>query len=452
MSTVRQYIGARYVTKIYENSQDPSSAEWEAGVNYEPLTMVTYNNGSYLSKKDVPGSVGDPAANPDYWVQTGFYNGQIASLQNQIDDINNTKIPGIEADIGDLDDLDTSDKTSIVNAINSISSGISKRYVLIMDSYGGYPDETLLDAIKDKLSIADDDAIYAGGIGFTNVNGQGTFESLLTSNIAQFTDKDKVDGIIVLGGANDYGGNLNNIRTAISSFCTYAKAQFPNAEIMIGCLSRAYQDRANADTHKIAVNAYRSCFMYGARYLNNTEFIMHWKVLYYDYVHPAPGNAPRIADAIYQAVVFGSCDIEYNASHALTAKSLTGIFDTMSVTTGCAIEQHLYNGAGMFGATGAITLTNASAVTLQAQDIDLEESMVDASILFIGNQSQPYRVSIPCIYRASLNNTEVREGRCILYVYDIDKIHVKFLEWSGVSCDKVIIMTYTSTPVDVSYC
>lgn len=81
---VRQYIGARYVTKIYENSLDPSTAEWEVNVNYEPLTLVTYNNGSYLSKKDVPANIGNPASNPIYWVQTGFYNGQIATLENRI--------------------------------------------------------------------------------------------------------------------------------------------------------------------------------------------------------------------------------------------------------------------------------------------------------------------------------------------------------------------------------
>ena len=84
---VREYIGARYVTKVYENSLDPSSAEWEAGVTYEPLTMVTYLNSSYLSKKEVPGSIGDPASNPSYWVVTGAYNGQILNLQNQIDDL-----------------------------------------------------------------------------------------------------------------------------------------------------------------------------------------------------------------------------------------------------------------------------------------------------------------------------------------------------------------------------
>lgn len=90
----RQYIGARYVTKIYTNSLDPSSAEWEAGVIYEPLTLVTYNNGSYLSKETVPGSVGDPASNTTYWAQTGYYNGQIAALDAAINDIND-KIGGI---------------------------------------------------------------------------------------------------------------------------------------------------------------------------------------------------------------------------------------------------------------------------------------------------------------------------------------------------------------------
>lgn len=458
MANIRQYIGARYVIKIYENSQDSSSAEWEQG-NFEPLVMVTWQNGSYLSKKEVPATVGNPANNPNYWVQTGFYNGQIASLQNQIDDINNNKLPAVTSaiqdltnNIGNLDDLDTSDKTNIVNAINSLSFGINKRYVLIMDSYGTYPDTTLIKAIKTKLNIDDDDAIAQGGIGFTNVNGQGTFETLLTSKISQFVNKDKVDGVIVLGGANDYGGNLQNIRTAISSFCTYTKSQFPKAEIMIGCLSRAYQNRANADAHKIAINAYRSCFAYGARYLNNTEFIMHWKVLYYDFVHPATNNAPRIADAIYQAVVFGSCDIEYNAPITLTSKSLTGIFSAMSVPVGSGFDQHIYNGAGMFNSSGfKMTLTGTS-VSLSVNDVDLEETLADASILFTGNTSIPYRISLPCNFVATLSGTEVRRSTCLVYLYDIGHVHVKFFDTTVVTCDKVVIDVMGGLPVDVSYC
>lgn len=79
---IRQYIGARYVPKFYENSQNTS--EWQAGVIYEPLTIVTYNGNSYTSKKNVPANVGNPSANPSYWVATGNYNEQINELQNRV--------------------------------------------------------------------------------------------------------------------------------------------------------------------------------------------------------------------------------------------------------------------------------------------------------------------------------------------------------------------------------
>ena len=120
MANIRQYIGARYVIKIYENSTDPSSAEWEQG-NFEPLIMVTWQNGSYLSKKEVPATVGNPASNPDYWVQTGFYNGQIAALQQQIDTLNNTVIPSINNNI---------------NSLSALAIKKPKNIIMIGDSWG----------------------------------------------------------------------------------------------------------------------------------------------------------------------------------------------------------------------------------------------------------------------------------------------------------------------------
>lgn len=78
----RQYIGARYVPKFYENSL--GTAEWQAGVIYEPLTIVTYNRNSYTSKRNVPANVGNPSANAFYWVATGNYNEQINELQNDV--------------------------------------------------------------------------------------------------------------------------------------------------------------------------------------------------------------------------------------------------------------------------------------------------------------------------------------------------------------------------------
>ena len=107
---MRQYIGARYTIKVYENSLDPSSAEWESGRNWEALVLVTWQNSSYLSKKEVPQSVGNPADNPEYWVCTGYFNGQISVLQGEI---------------GDLADLETFIKSSLVEAINEVNGKIA---------------------------------------------------------------------------------------------------------------------------------------------------------------------------------------------------------------------------------------------------------------------------------------------------------------------------------------
>lgn len=164
---VRQYIGARYVTKIYENSLDPSSAEWEAGVTYEPLTLVTYLNSSYLSKKDVPGSVGNPAANPDYWVVTGAYNGQIVTLQNQVNSIlnkidasylaDNSKIITVAKNGGGM-------FTTINDAVTAARSicSVTDRVVIFIGP-GAYSEEINLleNPGIDLIGIGDPQIIYA---------------------------------------------------------------------------------------------------------------------------------------------------------------------------------------------------------------------------------------------------------------------------------------------------
>ena len=65
----RQYIGARYVPKVF--------GDWVENHEFEPLMIVTYLNNSYTSKKTVPATVGNPAENPEYWVCTGNYNAQV---------------------------------------------------------------------------------------------------------------------------------------------------------------------------------------------------------------------------------------------------------------------------------------------------------------------------------------------------------------------------------------
>lgn len=198
---VRQYIGARYVTKIYENSLDPSSAEWEANVTYEPLTMVTYNNSSYLSKMDVPGSVGNPAANPEYWVVTGAYNGQIAALQNDVarldQKIDNIAVtPEEYGAVGDGVHDDTEALQDAVDAGASVVFKPGKTYTLsntlvIPDNtvlnLNGSTLQTLGTAPLDMVLIQDaENVIVRNGVIRNVIGGAGTenghFEVVISSS------------------------------------------------------------------------------------------------------------------------------------------------------------------------------------------------------------------------------------------------------------------------------
>lgn len=98
---VSEYIGARYVPKFYENSENPSSNHWEANVAYEALTVVSYNFASWTSKIPVPNTVGNPASNPTYWALTGNYNGQVQLYREEVESLKST-IATMQTDIDAL--------------------------------------------------------------------------------------------------------------------------------------------------------------------------------------------------------------------------------------------------------------------------------------------------------------------------------------------------------------
>ena len=72
----RQYVGARYVPKF----ADP--VDWNGTLSYEALTIVTHLGNSFTSKKPVPAGV--DIGNAEYWVNTGNYNEQVATYQQQV--------------------------------------------------------------------------------------------------------------------------------------------------------------------------------------------------------------------------------------------------------------------------------------------------------------------------------------------------------------------------------
>lgn len=98
----RQYIGARYVPKFFENSATGDST-WASNTTYEPLTMVMWNSVVYTSKKYVPASVGNPAENAAYWVATSNASEQIAQLAEQVAALEDT-VDDVSDSVGDIED------------------------------------------------------------------------------------------------------------------------------------------------------------------------------------------------------------------------------------------------------------------------------------------------------------------------------------------------------------
>lgn len=114
-----QYIGARYVPIIYKNPDD-NSAEWKAGETYEALTIVLYNDDSYTSNKAVPATVGDPSSNPEFWTKTGNFNAALATLQNEVADVQNDineVLDDVGSSIGNTVGLLFGDPTFVYNTV-----------------------------------------------------------------------------------------------------------------------------------------------------------------------------------------------------------------------------------------------------------------------------------------------------------------------------------------------
>lgn len=287
--SVRQYIGARYVIKVYENSLDPSSAEWEQGT-FEPLTMVTWQNSSYLSKKQVPGSVGNPADNPDYWVCTGYYNGQIAALQDAIDNINNVVIPAIE------------------DQIREVSSLSDRKVFIIMDSYGTRKtsDNKYVDQAIEDITGASCHLEAASGGGVVN----GLFLGLVNNYAG--ADIDEFDTALIIGGANDQPQSYSDIVSGMETLIDAIHAKFTNVKnVVVMCPGLTFS--GPCETRETVWKAYQEGAQYrNAVYCDNSQYILrNTKMLASDRCHPSNRGVDKLVEFGIDALKKGYCDVHY---------------------------------------------------------------------------------------------------------------------------------------------
>ena len=284
---VRQYIGARYVPKFYENSD--GTAAWRSGVAYEPLTIVTYNGNSYTSKKVVPASVGDPSKNPSYWVATGIYNEQIESLTKSLDDINNR--------------IDNIGKRRIVIIGDSYLYGWTGVEYQDITGWGTYLVNLL------GVGAGDYDIRSIGGAGFVAATIGKNFLDLL--NESTINSPETVTDVIVEGGYNDRIHSDVDIKSAILTFVRTAKTKYPNAKIWVGHNGWAKHSDRLYPLSKSVRSYIAGANEAGATYINNIEFSLHRYFTDFsaDGIHPNENGQKRIAQITADVLQGGGGDI-----------------------------------------------------------------------------------------------------------------------------------------------
>ncbi len=215
---VRQYIGARYVPRfvgIYDVTQ-----------SYEALDVVDNGAGtSYIAKKPTPANT--PLTNTDYWFLYGSTSGAIVNLQQQINDMKDSSVPG---SLQNQIDNNSSNITNLTNIVDKLP----RKAVMIGNSYlnGG-----LYDQIK---MLYEDSRKYTGvGNGFlTRTDHPITFENLLDNAIADSSGipANEVTDIIILSAWGETGALrergaatfLSDMTTAVNSFKYKAFSAYPN--------------------------------------------------------------------------------------------------------------------------------------------------------------------------------------------------------------------------------
>ena len=195
---------------------------------------------------------------------------------------------------------------------------LKRKYILIGDSYGeGYnPDGNVTgwcDRVVTQLHLNAGDYVikYQGGSGFYHRGDNKNFETLL-DEAGALIDKTKVTDIIVCGGWNDNSEIISNVYSAILSFITKVRNEYPNATMHVGMIGAS-----NDATVKTRLqNTVLYCYQYGAladvcRYINNIEYAISYNNLASDGIHINADAEAQVTAAIMQYLKTGSSYIPY---------------------------------------------------------------------------------------------------------------------------------------------
>lgn len=342
----RQYIGARYVPKFFNNG---GSNDWVSGIAYEPLTIVTYLNNSYTSVKPVPSNAGAPNVATEYWACTGDYSSIVSQLTGEVEDLS-TAVSGLSGEVTGVKNRAT--------ALETYNQYLPTKVLCIGDSYGMKIINNWCNYLKAYMGLDADHFTNkcTGSSGFIGNTGVKTFYQQLTEP----EDKDTYTHIIIVGGFNDAydsEGNIQsnaNMLTAINQCGTYIKANYPNAKVFLGCPAMACNlgNPNRAAVMRTQISQMRNVYSFygtqqGWAYMSALDYVLHdtayfntSDVTYECVFHPNGDGGQNICRAILSYINGGELQINRAPSCTVAPEdgiTITGTFHEKQVNDKFAI-------------------------------------------------------------------------------------------------------------------
>lgn len=201
----RQYIGARYVPKFFDDGK--GSSEWISGLSYEPLTVVTHLGNTFTSKKPVPANT--EITDTNYWVVTGNYNAQVEEYRQETVRVAND----LATEVANRESADN----NILKNIEDAKDANKTEIVLFGDSWVDYthnPNNVRIPQVLNSCTGMGVHNYSYGGTGFIAEKGyMKQIDDFVSDNTFDHT---KVSCCILIAGLNEY-----NPMTPKETFVTY---------------------------------------------------------------------------------------------------------------------------------------------------------------------------------------------------------------------------------------
>ena len=295
---------------------------------------------SYVSNKPVP--AGTPLSDTNYWAVYGASSGAIIHLQDQIDDINNTKIPPLQASATKFETENDVSRVVVFadsygrpnGGVTPFTDDLTTRFAAVGVEYEYYATGSVgicpNTAVPDGLSTYIDDHWYSS-----------------------ITTPETVSHVVIVMGANDIAVN-SSLPTYFPTLCANLKTKFPNANIIFAFVGTTHAQTVGA--RKATYKYYKELSnLYGCYYLDGSEYIMcDCYNLQSDYVHPNATGAQYLSD-----MVFGSLTthvyhyLAYHQGHIESADITGDIGYNVTFDDNAIIFQ--LNGSDGFGAKNFTT-------------------------------------------------------------------------------------------------